>query len=119
MATSEELKQRIAAFAAELRAEIGDVPLPAEGCWLDIVEEMAIEIGDAMATAMVENHSQQHAEKCEADCPKCGKQGKYRGARERELITRRGPAKISEPKFYCVKCRKSFFPDDQRTGRGS
>jgi hypothetical protein len=117
MATTEDLKQRIKAFAAELHAEIGDVPIPEKGCWLDIVEEMAIEIGDAVATAMVENESQEHAEECEADCPKCGKRGRYRGARERELVTRRGPAMITEPEFYCVGCRKSFFPDDTGTGR--
>ncbi len=116
MATSGELRQRIEAFAAELRAEMGELETPDEGCWLDNVEEVAVEIGDAVATAMVEKHSQEHAEVCEADCPQCGKPGRLRGSRERELITRRGPAMITEPEFYCRGCRKSFFPDDPRTG---
>ena len=112
MATTSKLKARIDAFAEQLRAELGEVSVPEEECWLAAVEDLAAELGDAVATAWVEKQSRNHASKVEANCPKCNKPGHYRGFRERELITRRGPATISEPEFYCPCCRKAFFPDD-------
>jgi len=117
MATTEELKRRIQAFADQLHSEFGSLSVPDEACWLAVVEDVAAEVGDAFATALVEKESVAHAKKAEADCPNCGKPGRYRGARERELITRRGPATISEPEFYCPCCRKAFFPDDASDGR--
>lgn len=117
MATAEELKRRIRAMAEQLHSEFGSVSVPDDACWLASVEDIAAELGDAFATAMVEKESQAHTEACEADCPQCGKPGHYRGARQRELLTRRGPAAISEPEFYCPCCRKAFFPDDRNDGR--
>ena len=112
MATTAELKARIDAFAEQLRSELGDISVSQEECWLAAVEDLAAELGDAMAVALVEKQSKGRTSEVEADCPKCGKPGRYRGARQRELMTRRGPATISEPEFYCPCCRKAFFPDD-------
>lgn len=112
MATTAELKSRIDAFAEQLRSELGDISVAEEECWLVAVEDLAAELGDAMATAVVEKQSEARALEVEADCPKCGKPGRFRGVRHRELITRRGPATICEPEFYCPCCRKAFFPDD-------
>ena len=112
MATTSELKARIDAFAKELRAEMGELSVPEEQCWLAAVEDLAAELGDAVATALLEQHSQDQASKVEANCPQCNKPGRYRGSRERAFITRRGPATIAEPEFYCPCCRKAFFPDD-------
>jgi hypothetical protein len=112
MATTEEKRRRMRAMAEQLHSELGSMSVPEDACWLASVEDLAAELGDAFATAMVEKESQAHAEPCQANCPECGKPGNYRGPRERELITRRGPATISEPTFYCPCCRKSFFPAD-------
>jgi len=112
MATTEELKRRIRAFAEQMCTEMGEVSVSEEECWLAVVEDMAVEVGDAVATALVEGQLIAHAQEAEADCPKCGKRGRYRGTRERELITRRGRAMIREPEYYCPCCRKAFFPDD-------
>ena len=113
MATTGEMKRRIQALAEQLKSEFGEVSVPEGECWLAAVEDMALEVGDALATALVEKESVTRAENSEADCPKCGNAGRYRGVRERELVTRRGPATICEPEFYCPCCRKAFFPDDQ------
>lgn len=115
MASTEELKRRMRAFAEQMCSELGDFSVSDEQCWLAAVEDMAAEVGDAVATTLIEKQSTAHAGEGEADCPKCGKQGRYRGTRERELISRRGPAKIREPEYYCSCCRKAFFPDDAGT----
>ncbi len=112
MATTEELKRRLRAVVEQTCSELGGVSVSEEECWMAVVEDMAAEVGDAVATALVEEQSVAHAGEGEADCPKCGKQGRYRGTRKRELITRRGPATITEPEYYCPCCRKAFFPDD-------
>jgi len=112
MATTEEYRRRIRSFAEQMCSELGDFSVPEDECWLLAVEDMAAEVGDAVATALVEKQSATHAGEGEANCPNCGKQGRYRGPREREVITRRGPATINEPEYYCPCCRKSFFPDD-------
>ena len=116
MATTAELKARIDAFAEQLRAEMGDISVAEEECWLAAVEDLAAELGDAMATALVEKQSQARAAELESECPGCGKRGRHRGVRERELITRRGPATVAEPEFYCTRCRRAFFPDDASVG---
>ncbi len=114
MATTDEVRERIEAFARQLCEELGDVDDSNSLSWLDAVEEQAVEVGDAIATALVEkNVSRCPSVAGEAICPTCDRPGRYRGTRERKLITRRGPATISEPEYFCPCCRKAFFPDDE------
>ena len=112
MATTAELRARIEAFTKQLSEEFQEIPVSEDECWLAVVEDLATELGDAVATSLIASQSRDNVEKAEANCPKCGNPGQNRGGRERELLTRRGPAVILEPEFYCTCCRKSFFPDD-------
>jgi hypothetical protein len=105
MATSNEVKERIAAFARELAAELGEVDDREALSWLDAIESQAVEIGDAVSVELLRRRSR--------DCPACGKLGRYRGQRARELISRRGPVTIHEPEYFCPACRRAFFPADQ------
>lgn len=112
MATSDEIRQRIESFARQLTEELGEVD-EAEGvCWLDAVENQAIEIGDAITAALVKQTTAKRPFGDESLCPQCGKSGRYRGLRERPLIARRGPTTITEPEYYCPACRRAFFPAD-------
>ena len=117
MATKEELRQRIEIFARQLTEELGEVDEADGVCWLDAVENQAIEIGDAIAAALVKQTTVKRPANDESLCPQCGKLGRYQGLRERELIGRRGPTTISEPEYYCPCCRKAFFPADQSNRR--
>lgn len=118
MATTDGLKQRIAAFARELAAEMGEVDECEALSWLDAIESQAIEISDAVHRELVEQRAAPSAVSTEeATCPGCGKLGRYRGQRERELIGRRGPIRVREVEYFCPCCRKAFFPDD-RLDRG-
>ena len=112
MATSNELQRRIKEFAQQLREEIGELEGNENECWMDVVEDIAVEVGDSLATAVVEDQTLAQSREFEGCCPQCGQQGDERGDRPRHLETRRGPVTINEPEYYCRRCRKSFFPDD-------
>ena len=113
MATTQEMKERIAAFAREMAEEMGEVDDSDALSWLDAIESHAIEIGDSISVEVLRQKSMDSAACDEqSSCPQCGKLGRYEGRRERELIGRRGPATISEPEYFCPCCRKSFFPAD-------
>ncbi len=116
MATTDQFERRFRAAAEQLCLEMGEFSVADEECWLARVEEVAAQLGDAVATTLIERQSAARLEVAtteEANCPECGKLSRYRGDRERELISRRGPVAISEPEYYCPCCRKAFFPDDR------
>jgi hypothetical protein len=117
MATSDQVEAKIAAFARQLAEEFSEIDeenLDDHALsWLDAVETRAVEIGDAVTTELLRQKSSDRPAQDESACPQCGKLGRYRGQRERELVGRRGPITISEPEYFCPCCRKSFFPEDR------
>lgn len=113
MATSQEIRERIAAFARELAEDLGEVDDSEALSWLDAIESQAVEIGDALGVELLRRRSTDRpACEEESTCPQCGNPGRYRGQRERELIGRRGAVTIREPEYFCPCCRKAFFPGD-------
>jgi hypothetical protein len=112
MATTEEIRARIDAFARELAAELGDVDESLGDCWLDAVENQAVELGDAIGVELTRQLWQRRLVAGEAPCPQCGEPGRYEGVRQRELVGRRGPVSIAEPEYFCPACRRAFFPSD-------
>lgn len=113
MAVTPGMKERISAFARELAAELGEVDDSDALSWLDAIESQAVEIGDSISVALLERRAAAlPTSEEESTCPECGKLGRYRGQRKRELIGRRGPAAIGEPEYYCLACRRAFFPCD-------
>ena len=57
MAISGELQRRIAAMAQQLSVEAPEVDESDGVCWLDAVENQAIEIADALAAEVVKQRS--------------------------------------------------------------
>ena len=112
MATSQEIKERIAVFARELREELGEVDDSDALSLLDAVENEAVQIGDAVHAELVKQQSINRPAEDESVCPACGQLGQYKGMRQRNAIGRRGPVVITEPEYYCPACRRAFFPDD-------
>ena len=112
MAISARMKERIEAYVRELAEEFGEVDDRDADSWLDAVENQAVEIGDAVAAELMRKQSADRPADDEATCPQCGQPGRYRGLRQRELVSRRGPATIAEPEYFCPCCRKAFFPSD-------
>ncbi len=118
MATKAGFQERIVAYARQLSEEMGEVDASKGVCWLDSIENQAIEITNAVHAELLKQRSNDYpAQDDESVCPECGKLGQYKGQRERPLLTRRGPATLVEPEYYCPACRRAFFPDDPRDGR--
>lgn len=112
MATTKWIRERIEAFARGLSEELGEVDESQGVCWLDALENRAIEISDAVHAELVKQQSINRPAEDESMCPACGKSGQYKGLRRRNAIGRRGPVIINEPEYYCPACRRAFFPDD-------
>ena len=113
MATPQQMQDRIATFARPLSEEFVEVDDSNALSWLDAVETLAVEIGDAVAAELVKQTAEDRpVEADESTCPQCGQLGQYRGQRERPLLARRGPTTISEAEYFCPACRRAFFPDD-------
>jgi hypothetical protein len=115
MATT-QFHERIAQLAKQLAEEFDDVDESMGDCWLDAIENRAVEIGDALTAELTQQAASTQAVAEESSCPTCGKPGRYQGTRQRALIGRRGPVTIDEPEYYCPCCRKAFFPSDASVG---
>jgi hypothetical protein len=84
------------------------------------LEQQSVEAGDRLARFLIasaisnESTESDHREEC--DCPRCGKPAKRRDetAETRELHARPGAVAFGRQAYYCVRCRKVFFPNGPR-----
>jgi hypothetical protein len=102
------MKEMVAQLAREHQQE-----LAAAGTLLDL-EELTCQIGDAFTRLLTEQElvrrGEQHPGQA-ADCPDCGRPA----APDHEpdpvtLIGLRGELEYRQPKHFCDRCRRSFFP---------
>ena len=119
METSSRLRARIEQFAEQLQEEFGNASVGEHGCLMEAVEEWAVAVGDQVARKVMEKQVPQEAPSEEGECPQCHHRARWKGQRKRRVETRRGPIHVSEPEYYCNRCRRSFFPSDQRIGDGA
>jgi hypothetical protein len=109
MKTSEHVRARIAWFCSVVP---GAGEVTSDGVLLPgrRGEHQAAELADALSAALVAERA-----KCrsptdqKASCPERGQRGCYRGDRQRELLSRRGPGTIRESEYYCPACGRAFF----------
>jgi len=120
METNDRLRRRLDEIAEQLREEFGDVELGEHGCLLEAVEDWAVEVGDQLARrVMTKQIVPVGVAAEESNCPQCRQMARWKGQRQRRVETRRGPIHVSEPEYYCPRCRRSFFPADPDVGDGA
>lgn len=116
MATSAELQRRIEEFVESLESEFGPIAQGSHNCLLSAIEDFGVQVGDEVAKTIAQKKASQQIIQQEPDaeccCPVCHSPGEFKGQRKRLLDGRRGKLRISEPEYFCSKCRKSFFPSD-------
>ena len=116
MATSSELQRRIEEFVESLEAEFGPVSQGKHNCLLSAIEDFGVQVGDEVAKSIAQKKSAKQIVLGEPTtqccCPVCSSPGQFKGERKRLLDARRGKLRITEPEYFCSKCRKSFFPSD-------
>lgn len=115
MAISRKLQERIKDVATELRQEVyGSSGIPQWGTKFTEIEDVGVEIGDALACELISQSVQGQASKAEGvgrqECTVCGRSGEQDEVEPRIVRTRRGDAQWLESKGYCKHCRKAFFP---------
>jgi len=119
MADLNQLRSRLRVVVREFLAEEGLLrsQVGPEQCLFGALEEMAVEVGDALTREVLE---QELATPVSTDChcPQCGQEGLRKGERQRSIQTRRGPVDVTEVECYCRPCRRSFFPSVPSPGAG-
>lgn len=115
MAISRKLQERIKDFATGLRQEVyGASGVPQWGTKFTEIEDVGVEIGDAVACELIGQSVQGQASKAEGlgglECTVCGRSGEKDEVEPRIVRTRRGDVQWLELKGHCKHCRKVFFP---------
>jgi hypothetical protein len=117
-----KVSEEIRRFAAQLRQRVyGGQASPDWGTLFSEIEELGVQIGDAVCREFVQQSVSQQAQRGgpggqEHRCPTCDGPLESRGADAKPLLTRRGEIAWQEPQTYCPKCRKAFFPSVQEFG---
>ena len=117
MKTTDLMRQRIQEFARQLQEEFGSPDVGQHGCLLEAAEEWGIQLGDELARTVTQQELPVATDRGEeATCPQCRELARWKGQRKRRIETRRGAIHVSEPEYYCPRCRRSFFPSDACAG---
>ena len=116
MATSSELQRRIEEFVESLESEFAPVAQGKHNCLLSAMEDFGVQVGDEVAKTIAQKKAAkqivQEQPTSDCCCPVCSSPGQFKSERKRLLDGRRGKLRISEPEYFCSKCRKSFFPSN-------
>lgn len=102
-----KLDRMIASLAQEHQEEL------AEQGTLATLEELTSEIGDMVARELTGHEVRRRAsllDEDEADCPDCGTCSPRAEPEEVILNGLRGEVAYRQPRYYCPKCRRAFFP---------
>ena len=107
------LNARIKRMVEELVRE-HQQELAAAGTLVDL-EELTCQIGDEVARQLCQREIVGRAEQAaglrEVDCPECGEVCPAEEPEPALLQGLRGELAYNQPRYYCPRCRRSFFPD--------
>lgn len=67
------------------------------------------QLAAAKFEAAASEQHQRHFDRAQP-CPGCGVDCEAKAPAHRRILTRLGPVDLSEIKFHCNACRRSFFP---------
>jgi len=92
----------------------------AEAGTLVDLEELTCQIGDEVARQLCEHELVGRAQRTVrdefADCPECGEMSMACRPEPTLLEGLRGELAYNQPRYYCPRCRRSFFPDGRLAG---
>ncbi len=109
----DQFRQEVLEVVAAL-AKSQQEKLAAAGTFVDI-EELTAEVGDEVARQLANWELSRRSEAlCEHPrhaCPDCGKQCSIAPDLEPSILQGlRGEIEYAEPRCYCPRCRRNFFP---------
>jgi hypothetical protein len=116
----EELRHLIEGAAKNLVERVYGPRGPEWGTRFAEIEEVAIQVGQALSREMCDRALQQQAAEpvpvVDQVCPTCGKASQAQDPVPRVVKTRAGDARWEEPQTYCRSCRRAFFPSVETAG---
>jgi hypothetical protein len=80
---------------------------------LSQIEELALTARSGMSQELTSGLLEQQASGLGLElpaCPTCGQRMQPKGQKQRYLRTRSGDVRLHRPYFYCVHCRRGYFP---------
>jgi len=115
-----ELRSTLQQIASDLVDRFYGSNGPEWGTRFDQVEALAVQLGKIVSTQMIsEAMARQSNSTVPPDlevCPACTGPIEAKPPEPRIVTTPSGDAEWSEPRRYCDRCRKAFFPSVQEPG---
>ena len=124
-ATIERQRHFLEGVAKRIADDLWGAQGPAWGTTLTEMEDVALAARDIFTQKLLElglerqsAALQEHRSPAAATCPDCQRPFPAAAATSpREMQTRGGGVHWDEPKDYCSRCRRAFFPSEQKPGR--
>jgi hypothetical protein len=111
--TSEELKARLDAAAAELVAEVEAWHQTHPDATLSDVEAELLKVrqrvSEQMGAALLEAHPSRRPQEKPA-CPECGRRMRFKDGQETSVQTQVGVIRYRRGYYYCPRCHSGLFP---------
>jgi hypothetical protein len=113
-----ELKLQMMCEAEKLIDRILAEKKPTSEIKLGDIERMAVEAGKRFQEMVAETlvKDSQGDTSVIPKCPGCGEEMAMKGYRKRRVVTEAGEVELERAYYYCAKCRRGFFPLDERWG---
>jgi hypothetical protein len=115
-----ELRHLIQGVAKNFVERVYGPQGPQWGTQFSDLEELAVQIGQAVSRQMLDQALQQQAAQPvptpDQVCPSCQQPAAPADPEPRVVQTRAGQTHWLEPHHYCPRCRRSFFPSVQAAG---
>jgi len=109
-----KIKRIVEELAREHQQALGDA-----GTLVDL-EELTCQIGDEVGRQLCQCEIVARAEQAaglrEVDCPECEEVCPAEDPEPTLLQGLRGELAYNQPRYYCPRCRRSFFPGGRLTG---
>jgi hypothetical protein len=116
----DELRHLIQGVAKNFVDRVYGPQGPEWGTQFSDLEELAVQIGQAVARQLLDQALQQQAAQpvptADEVCPSCQQPTAPAAPEPRVVQTRAGHTQWREPHHYCPRCRRSFFPSVQAAG---
>lgn len=115
----DRLRRRVREFSSELAREEQE-RLAAAGSFVDL-EVLTAQIGDQVARELanleLSRRSEETARQQVHACPDCGKECSVEDDLEPLILQgMRGEIEYQEPRCFCSRCRRAFFPSGCQIG---
>jgi hypothetical protein len=124
-AKAEQVRAYVEGVAKNLVDKLYGPDGPPWGTTLTDIEDLLLEVREVLTEQMLDltlaRQAQALPQQPEAQrlCPGCQQPLSCQDANPRIVQTRVGEAQWHEPEASCPRCRRAFFPSDQKPGHGS